>query len=185
MLLSLLRNNTSINNKGSGAECPHTFGQAYTVWAGFSTLSCVTVSRVQTVTAGSSWVRSGRRGGVSLGTAGSGGHVQVSFVMGVTFRYVMSGSVRAVEVWQGRLWQLGLRRSGHGPFWSGRLSWGAAQAWSVLVWRSRLDSVRYDKLRHDLAGQGTAVLIRCVRVRFGRVRTRCGGHVKVRYVVFR
>ena len=45
MLLSLQR-----NNNGSGAECPHLFGQGYTVGAGFSTLSCVTVSRGQAVT---------------------------------------------------------------------------------------------------------------------------------------
>ena len=40
----------------------------------------------------------------------------------------------------------------------------------------------FDGLRF---GHGEAVLIRCVRVRFDRVRTRCGGLVKVRYVVFR
>ena len=55
-----------------------------------------------------------------------------------------------------------VRRGGHGPIRS------------VKFWCT---SVRH--------GHGEAVLIRCVRVRFDRVRTRCGGHVKVRYVVFR
>jgi len=43
---------------------------------------------------------------------------------------------------------------------------------SVKVW---CISVRH--------GHGTAVLIRCVRVRFGRVRTRCGGRVSVLLVL--
>ena len=62
-----------------------------------------------------------------------------------------------------------LRRSGHGPVWTGSVSWGAAQAWPVLVWRSR------------------SVWIRPVVVRFGEAglgQTRYGGHGPIRSVKF-
>jgi len=36
---------------------------------------------------------------------------------------------------------------------------------------------------YDEVSLGLAVLIRCVRVRFGRVRTRCGGRVSVLLVL--
>ena len=65
------------------------------------------------------------------------------------------------------------------------MSWGAAQAWPVLVWRSRSVWIRPVVVRFGEAGlgqtgygghgHGEAVLIRCVRVRFDRVRTRFGG----------
>ena len=77
--------------------------------------------------------------------------------------------------------ELGSRFGGQvavGRDWSGAVR-------SVKLRRSRWARrcvLGFDGLRF---GHGEAVLIRCVRVRFDRVRTRCGGHVKVRYVVFR
>ena len=70
--------------------------------------------------------------------------------------------VRPVVV---RFGEAGLGQTGYG---------GHGPIRSVKFWCT---SVRH--------GHGEAVLIRCVRVRFDRVRTRCGSHVKVRYVVFR
>ena len=59
MLLSLQRNNTRINNNnGSGAECPHPFGQGYTVW--------VRCGRARSVRAGYGLVGSGGRGEIRL-----------------------------------------------------------------------------------------------------------------------
>ncbi len=72
--------------------------------------------------------------------------------------------VRYVAVCRGMF-----RRSGHGPVWTGTVSRGAAQAWPVLVWRSRSDKMRYDELRLGALCRGQAGRAR--RSRFGVMRS--------------
>jgi hypothetical protein len=81
-----------------------------------------------------------------LGTAGSGGHVQVSFVMGVMFRYVMSGSVTAVVVRSDRLWCVALRY--------------------VLAVGARCEKVGHVKLRQVKVCFGGRGWLRCVSERY-------------------
>ncbi len=89
MLLSLQRN----NNNGSGAECPHLFGQGDTVGAGWSTLSCVALSRGQAVTF--------RRGRVR--------HVKLRRSWYVPTGY---GALRRVMFWRSRCDKVGYGNSG-------------------------------------------------------------------------
>ena len=101
MLLSLQRNNI---NKGSGAECPHPFGQGYTVW--------VRCGRARSVRAG-------------YGPVGSGGRGEMRLDLLRFVAVCLGGHGGLVRVGRGSSGKV--RRSGSGKTWLVVESYGAAR----------------------------------------------------------
>ena len=123
--------------------------------------------------------RRSRRGGVAQGTAGSGRARSVAAGFGGRGK---AGRARRGVAGSGQSWRSGrgavahvkfrrggvrlgqLRRSGYDPVWTGTLSWGAAQAWPVLVWRSRFGVMRSVGARSGQSWRssyGRSRLVRC------------------------
>jgi hypothetical protein len=82
------------------------------------------------------WSRRSRRGVMWSGKLCSGGASYDNLRRSgrVESRWVMVGRSRYGPISLVTVRQVALRRSGHGPFWSGSVRWGAVKVWPVLAW---------------------------------------------------